>query len=341
MLRTAIVLAALLAPVAGFTTLLINEIAPGTSTGDWVELYWHDTGQSSFDISRLYVTMYYGTNEALATEPVTLYSWDRPETPYDDRYAVVYLTAPGAPDETDRTGDTNRNGRIDLYCGNYSGSLWNSDCVVAVDTDDDPSNGGMYDFCAYSNSDGSLNETILSYVLDAEAWGQWAACGDPDRQACMVDTGPDGVAAHMSIARLGRADTNGPSDFAVTTFQTPGRENIFPGAGRKGGSLFKAAKRKYTFVPSHPLLGSGAVELFVYQPCNIRFRVFNAPGLCVYESPLYRDVYPGPFTLPWDFRGRGRGAATGLYLGHIEATSKKLKKQQSETVYLIFNRYGR
>jgi hypothetical protein len=59
----------------------------------------------------------------------------------------------------------------------------------------------------------------------------------------------------------------------------------------------------------------------------------------VYESPLYRDVFPGPFALPWDLRGKGRSACTGLYLGLIEATSRTLRRADSEQVYIILSRY--
>ena len=92
--------------------LLINEIACGTSGEDWVELFYQSDEREELDISKLYVTMYYGSNEPLSNDPVTIYSYDRPETPYDDRFIVVNLTNPAMPDETDITGDTNQNGYI-------------------------------------------------------------------------------------------------------------------------------------------------------------------------------------------------------------------------------------
>ena len=114
--------------------LLISEIAPATAGGDWVELFFRGACSERLDISRLYVTMYYGENENLSADPVSLSGCDRPDTPWDDRYAVAHPAAPGIPDETDLTGDTNGNGVLDIYCSNYSGSLWNSDCVVAIDS---------------------------------------------------------------------------------------------------------------------------------------------------------------------------------------------------------------
>ncbi|MCP4138666.1 MAG: hypothetical protein GY754_47355, partial [bacterium] len=100
----------------GNIPLVINEVVCGATNGDWVELKLRSTGKESMDISNLYITMYYGTNENLAAEPVTIYSYDRPETIYDDRFVVVHLTEPSTPDETDATGDTNGNGVVDLYC---------------------------------------------------------------------------------------------------------------------------------------------------------------------------------------------------------------------------------
>src|SRR5271157_3550312 len=81
--------------------LIINEFVTNTDS-DWVELFLAGNERKKMDISNLYVTMYYGTNERLGPEPITIYSYDRPETPYDDRFVVVHLTQPGIPDETDR-----------------------------------------------------------------------------------------------------------------------------------------------------------------------------------------------------------------------------------------------
>lgn len=319
--------------------LMINEIACGTSGNDWVELYFHSDERERIDVSRLYVTMYYGTNEQLSENVITLYSYDRPETPYDDRFAVVHLTDSFTPDETDITGDTNHNGYIDIYCSNYSGSLWNSDGVVAIDSDDNPENGGMVDFAAYSNRDGSPNETIRSYVVLAQEFNQWLPCTGGTIQDCMIDIGSDGLAGNMTIARRNYSDTNSMDDFQITRYQTPGRSNIFDGTVKKEGGLFKTMRKKVTVIPSHPVLWDSNIELFVYETCNIRFRIFSSIGVLVHESPLYRNVFPGRFSLTWNYRGLGRAACTGLYIGHIEATSSSLRKSETEYMYIILSRY--
>jgi len=44
-----------------------------------------------------------------------------------------------------------------------------TDCVVSIDNDDDPSNNGILDFIAYSNRDGTPNTTIESYMAPRRA----------------------------------------------------------------------------------------------------------------------------------------------------------------------------
>ena len=316
-------------------TLLINEIACETAGDDWVELFYYDEEETSIDISSLFVTMYYGTNERLGDESITLYSRDRAETPFDDRFSVVHLIRPGMNDETDSTGDTNGNGVLDVYCNNYFSSLWNTDCVVAIDTDDEPTNGGMIDFATYSNRDGSLNATIGSYTGSAIGVGQWVGLAGDNGQACMVDTGPRGLATHQSIARATLHDSNSQTDFVVTSVQTPGRENII--SGNFGGTrrLFRALKKTSVLAVEQGSGTPSSIDVFVYEPCNLRFRVFSPLGRLIYESPLYCDVYPGPFSMPWDVRGSGRRASTGLHIGLIEATAPRLKRSDSERVFII------
>ncbi len=321
----------------GAGELLISEISPATAGDDWVEIFFRGACGERIDVSALYVTMYFGTNEPLSVDPVSLHGCDLPATPYDDRYAVVHLTAPGVPDETDLTGDANGNGAIDLYCDNYYGSLWNSDCAVAIDIDDEPS-GGIIDFAAYSNRDGSGSDDILGYVALARDQFQWAASGGDNLQLCMVDIGARGLDAYRSIARLDAPDTNSKEDFALTSFQTPGRPNIFSaGAGR--GNLFSMREKRITVVSGHPLHGECAVALTVTEPCSLRLRIFTPTGMMVHESPLLRDVPPGLHRLTWDLRGRGRTAGTGMYLALVEGTSSALRRSQRETLYLIVSRY--
>ena len=317
--------------------LLISEFVTGTGS-DWVEIFFDSAGKEKIDVSPLYVTAYYGANERLGTEPITLSSYDRPETPWDDRFAVVHLRAPGMEDETDRTGDGNHNGRIDIYCNNYSGSLWNTEGVIAIDTDDDPANGGIIDFVAYSNRDGSPGETVLMYVDHARTGGQWAPCPGEDPQLCAVDIGPDGLKSFMGVSRKSSPDTNSWDDFAVTNFQTPGRPNIFS-AHRGNGRIFHAAKKRITMLPGYERSGRGNISLTVFESCHVKLRVFTSTGVMVYESPLYRSVPPGLFTLQWNPAGGRSRLHTALYLAHIEATAPALRRSQSEKIVIICSRY--
>lgn len=334
-----IIFLSLIAGILHAGELVISEVAPGTAGGDWVEIAFRGACGERIDISRLLVTMYYGENEPLSADPVSLHGCDRPETPYDDRYAVVHVAAPGVPDESDLTGDTNCNGALDLYCNNYSGSLWNSDCVVAIDANDDPTDGGIIDFVAFSNRDGSPNDTMLSYLAGAQVFGQWEPYAGDNPQTCMVDIGLQGLPPHGSIARLDAPDTNRKEDFIVTSFQTPGRPNLFSSRESAGGNLFHLPVKRITVVPGHPVHGECAITLSVREVCSLRLRVFTPAGMMVHESQLLRDVPPGAHALSWDLRGRGRTAGTGLYFALIEATSSALRRSQREVVHLIVSRY--
>jgi hypothetical protein len=317
--------------------LIINEFVTNTDA-DWVELCMAGNERKKMDISNLYVTMYYGTNEKLGLEPITIFSYDRPETPYDDRFVVVHLAQPGIPDETDRTGDTNGNGYIDIYCNNYSGSLWNTDGVIAIDTDDDPDNGGIIDFVYYSNRDGNPHSSISSYLASAQSLHQWQAYAGPNAQECGVFIGPKGLEPHMSVSRTNQNDTNSANDFAVTSIQTPGKQNIIlPVIISK--RLFKTLRKTITYVPGHGIFGKGEIPLFIFTPCFIKFRVFSVTGMILHESPLYPSVQPGFFNLYWTPILHQSKNPTGLYLCKIEAVNSALRKSEEATIYFILSRY--
>lgn len=317
--------------------LMINEFVTNT-TSDWVELTLTGDSGEKQEISRLFVTTYYGKNEALSGDPVTIYSHDRKETPYDDRFVVVHLTRPDMPDETDLTGDTNGNGHIDVYCNNYYASLWNTEGVIALDTDDDPSDGGIIDFVYYSNRDGIPNETISSNVEKARSHGQWQADAAQDMQEGAVCIGKDGLMSHMSVSRKNAADSNGPADFALTNYQTPGKENMTLSLFM-GRRLFKPLRKTVTIIPGHQIFGSGAIPLFIFIPCCLRLRVFSVTGVMIHESPLFVSVNPGFFNLYWNPALQHIRAVTGLYLCKIEAVNPTLRLTGEEIIYIVLSRY--
>ncbi|MBP7738425.1 MAG: hypothetical protein KA369_20795 [Spirochaetes bacterium] len=327
----------LLAETRLLAGLMINEFVTSTAS-DWVELTMTGNSKEKMEISKLYVTTYYGKNESLSADPVTIYSYDRSETTYDDRFIVVHLTDPATPDETDLTGDTNGNGFIDLYCNNYYASLWNTEGVIAIDSDDNPANGGITDFVFYSNRDGSPNETVVSYVTAAREQGQWQGSAVPDIQQGSVSIGTDGLMAHMSVSRNSLADTNGLADFTVTNIQTPGKPNmtipIF-----MGKRLFKAMRKKITFISGHYLFGSGAIPVFVFIPCCLKLRVFSMTGILVHESPLFVSINPGLFNLYWNPAFQRSSVVTGLYLCKIEAVNPSLRLASEEIIYIIMSKY--
>ncbi|MFC1670346.1 hypothetical protein ACFL20_08120 [Spirochaetota bacterium] len=328
-----------------YPRLLINEITT-SSVVDWVELTYTNFDKEEMDVSGLYVTMYYGSNEPMGSgnDTITICSYDKPDTSYDDRFIVVHLTEPDRADETDSTGDLNKNGYLDVYCNNYYNSLWNSDGIVAIDSDDDPSNGGIVDFIAYSNMDGSPNGTIKSYIEEAQNREHWQKHTGENIQECMVDIGLDGLTSTMSISRKNLSDTNSLSDFAVTRFQTPGRENIFTIRNKKR-RLFKALKKRVSIAPGATSLRPCSIPLFIYDNCNMRFRVFSITGVKLFESHLFRSIPPGNHSIYWDPRNqlnklRGHSSVTtGLYIGLLEATGVNEQVSQRETIFLILSRY--
>jgi len=307
---------------------IINEISAGGSS-DWVEITLSDNTVSC-DISQYFVTMYYGTNEKISSTPVTIRNQDIPETPYDDRFAVVHFSPVPFEDETDSTGDTNRNGILDVYCCNYG--LWNTDCVVSIDNDDLSSNGGILDFAAFSNRDGSMNSTIGGYIDDAVSSGEWSTCSSVNSQDCTVDIGKDGLNSYSTISRIKGTDTNTFNDFIVTLYATPGRENII-NASKKNRKLFRTETKKTTYKYGE---GNILIPLFIFETCSIKVRIFNSTGLTVYSSELREDLNPGyyAFYIPGSqLRGK---ILTGLYPVKIEAAGDSSSSEEA-TLFLIIS----
>ncbi len=308
---------------------LINEISAGGSS-DWIEITLSPDTES-YDISQYFVTMYYGTNEKISNSPVTLRNRDIPETPYDDRFAVIHFTPYPIEDETDLTGDTNRNGILDLYCVNYG--LWNTDCSVSIDSDDLHTNGGIVDFAAFSNRDGSINSTIAGYINAASAAGEWEKCSSSNIQECAVDIGKDGLNSYSTISRISGADTNTLNDFKITPYATPGRENI-TNAEKGKRRLFRPELKKI----SHRYGNSSIiVPLFLYETCSIKVRIFNSTGFTIFSSELKENLSPGCFSFCiQDNRLRGK-TMTGLYTILIEAAGKS-SSSETANVFLVIVR---
>ena len=309
-----------------YSAPLINEISAGGSS-DWIEITL-DSKTESCDISSYFVTMYYGTNEKISASPVTLRNSDLPGTSYDDRFAVVHFTPLPVEDETDLTGDTNRNGVLDLYCCNYG--LWNTDCVVSIDSDDLNTNGGILDFIAFSNRDGSINSTIGGYINSASSTGQWEICGSTNIQDCAVNIGIEGLNSYSTISRMNGNDTNSLNDFKITPYSTPGRENIiYTDSGKK--RLFRAESKKISHRPGRENI---TLPLFLYEICSIKVRVFNSTGFTIYSSELHENLNPGTYSfyIP-SSRLRGK-TMTGLYSIQIEAAGKN-SSTETALVFLI------
>jgi hypothetical protein len=316
----------LLIPIKLHSGILINEISAG-GPDKWVEVTVTPDIES-IDISGYYVTMYYGSAEKIADKPVTLYGKNRSGTPWDDRFAVIHFTSTPIISETDDVGDLNKNGIRDIYCNNYR--LWNTDCVVAIDTVNSYANGSMIDFVAYSDRDGSINSYIANCMNAAIIAGQWNACSNTNLQDCAVDIGSKGLNSYSTISRINLIDTNSPNDFVVTPYATPGRENIISiDKGKK--RLFRTESKKLTHIH-----GSGTIQipLFLFEPCSIKLRIFNSTGSTVYYSDIQKNLDPGYFKFNINDRELKGKILTGLYPVKIEAAGKN-STSEIDTVFLV------
>lgn len=312
--------------------LLITEAVTSTSS-DWVEIMLVEENER--DISPLFVTMYYGTNEPLSESPVTLYGTDRPATVWDDRFAVIYLKEPGRADETDRAGDLNGNGIREIYCNNYYNSLWNTDGVLAIDNDDDPENNGILDFLAYTIHDGSVHSTMASYVESAVEYGAWDRVPGTEGDG-MVDIGVDGLDTFMSIVRKGTEDTNGAADFTLSRYQTPGKPNIFD-PSREAGSLIRV-QEKHMVVSQRNLEGRGiSIPCFIYEESTVRLRVYRVDGYPVFSGEAVQKD-PGWRECRWTGSLPLRRNDVGLYLAVIEARSEVFSRHQKEVITIAVGR---
>jgi len=309
--------------------LVINEISTSSSP-NWVEVKLTGNIEST-DISGLMFTMYYGRSEKIANSPVTLKNYNDPSTPFDDRFAVIHFTSVPNPDETDEAGDLNGNGARDLYCDNYG--LWNTDCVVSIDSDKNPGNGGIIDFVALSNRDGSIHTSIAGYIRRAQEHGEWIGCSSGNLQDCAVDIGPSGLNSYSTAARIPGPDRNSPDDFAITPFATPGRENIIdPERGKR--KIFRHEYKKishlYQATPSHI-----KIPVFLFESSSLKLRIFSSTGVLVYSSPLMQNIDPGYFTFTISDRELKGKALTGIYPVKIEAVSRSNRGSERSVILLI------
>jgi hypothetical protein len=272
--------------------LLISEIAPNASGGDWAEICLNGTGLRQ-DVSRLYVTVYYGAEEPLAQTPVTMYSEDDPATPWDDRYAVIHF-ASSLPDETDALGDVNGNGIRDIYVA-VGTAPWNTSSVLAIDNDADPANG-MIDFLVYTNDSSATNSTVTAYTTHAIAAGAWTGG--------MISIPTRGIAPYQSLAR-GGGDSNTAADFAITAAQTPGRPN----------RVSEGPPKRLLRVPGRCVISADAdeIDLEVLAPCTVLFRIYRMDGRLLFRGS------PATYTLPGTVRIRIPRLRHGLHVGFVSA----------------------
>ncbi|MBN1500444.1 MAG: hypothetical protein JW982_09820 [Spirochaetes bacterium] len=305
----------------------ISEVFYSSSGNDWVELKYSSPDHCTYDISSLFVTMYYGTNEKLSNDPVTLYSYDRSETPYDDRYAVVYLTSDNT-DETDLTGDTNRNHILEIYCRNNSSSLWNDEAVVAIDTNDSPEDG-MIDIVFYSSLEGTFSSNVSGYVNDAVNTGGWNITGSDIRSSSVLISS---TSKNVSIIRNSPVDTNTADDFKITFFTTPGSDNIFKSVYKKNKKIFTPPSGKIIFSCSSRLQ---KLDVTLFYQAEIQAKIFTSSGLLVSKSEKQNFKSPGQYSL---YLHSEKKIIPGLYVMIIEAYNSQNKINQKEKFITVMTK---
>ena len=304
--------------------LLISEISPAGSPCDWVEIYFYSDIFEKKDISKFYLTVYYGSEEILSEYPVSICSRNLLETPYDDRYVVVRFCE--GVDETDYTGDSNKNGVIDVYV--KGSSPWNTDSVIGLDDDSNIDNGAI-DFAAYSAYDESVNSTVLSYLISAVSVGVWSVSDRAEKS--FIDIGLKGLSSDQSIIRLGK-DTNSKNDFVVTDAPTPGNDNIY--SKRSSESFSLGLKDKYLI---EEFSGKDFVSINISLQCSLRFRIYSTNGIQKYESQLFKDVQPGIFKIRLE-HSVIKKLRSGMYIICFTGVAKSGSIKNSKTL-IIVNRY--
>ncbi|MFH1239130.1 MAG: lamin tail domain-containing protein [bacterium] len=190
----------------GLIKIKITEVS-FASGNDWVELY--NWGSEEVDISHFMLTDLDGTDSALAAEPVTL----KPA-----QYAVIHWDDTGV-DETDRTGDTNGDGCIDLYVSDTDLSSTDDEVVLMTAA----VSGDYIDAVCWSNLDGVYDNTDLKLLAEK---GVWAAVSLIESDAWSNSK------EVVNEAVIGRKpslyeDTNSKNDWYLYPTPTPGTENLF------------------------------------------------------------------------------------------------------------------
>lgn len=326
----AAIAAAAAAPAFAEPKVLISEFT--TKGSDcYIEVVCVGEAGESIDISSLYVSFNYspsGKIKHLGDEPITLYTEDRANTAFDDRFAVIHVKTDGIT-ETDEAGDCNGNGVRDIYAEKAT-QLFNTSGFVVIYDD----KNCMIDFAAYSDSMSKFNSNLAPKAIAAlnANPGQWTAVDEKNVAASCIDIGKNGLEAYMSVCRNGQ-DTNTRDDFVVTNFSTPGAENILT-SPIKESLLFKFTDKT---IPSSKSAGVANVKLFVTQICSLRLRVFSSTGRLVYESQLYKDIFPGKYILRWEGKTFA-GAKAGLYTAVVESTGGSVRGSVTRTAFIILGR---
>lgn len=185
----------------------ITEIAPGISGGDFIEIYID--APSNIQGCKVYE----GGSLIKTFQPATVKKGD---------FIVVWASKNGV-DETDVTGDTNRNGYWDVYSEESSPGITNTDGSVTLIH----ANGEIVDFMTFAeNDDMDYASTLQSGYNNAVSQNQWSPAASTEEEYVAGSfLWSKSTAKSMSRKKTTNnlpQDTNTKDDWAETSL-TPGR----------------------------------------------------------------------------------------------------------------------
>ena len=132
-----------------------------------------------------------------------------------------------------------------------------------------------------------------------------------------------------TIVRKNNLDTNSLSDFKITAYPTPGKNNLLHKNSSCYKELFKIRKKKLIFSKNQKFI---TIPLMINKSCSISIKVFNSNGHFLNKSKKYNFNYPGKYSVKLKLNNKIR---PGINICLTEAHSEAYKKNQSEKFIII------
>lgn len=304
--------------------ILITEVAPSQSDGDWVEFYLLNSGEIS---GIKFLERSSGSGYGLVKEFPAL-----------ETDAGSFILLHFDSNETDESGpnnDPNQNGVVDLYTADSG--LTATDNVLYLTT---PANEWL-DVLVYSNRDGEsfLPEADYQEAVRRGGWGPAVSTVEEyENNAAGKWEGKAGYSLPRKITENGEPqDTNSAIDWEITAYPTPGygyrslesvSESVFELLGPNPFSPYdsQASRRQI------------ALRYFFPEPGFRTLRIFDVRGRIV--RVLLDEHYDvGERVIYWDGRDeQGEILPIGIYLFHLESHQPESGKKRSFSKTVVLGR---